>query len=151
MDRVILIMGRLGWVVWLSWPYTYIGLGNGPHVLGNGPHVLCNWPHVLGNGPHVLGTRNGPNVGILQFEIMSNSGLCRSRLCRFRGYVVLDYVTFGIMSHLVFLFVLMLFGIMLSGIMSFGIMLFSVECRCILKPSLNHPQQKIEEPYYHNS
>ena len=40
-------MGRLGWVICLSWPY--IGLGNGPHVLGNGSHVLGNGPHVLGN------------------------------------------------------------------------------------------------------
>ena len=26
----MLTMGRLGWVIWLSWSH-----GNGPHVLGN--------------------------------------------------------------------------------------------------------------------
>ena len=44
-------MGRLGWVVGLSWPYN--GLGNGPNVLGNGQHVLDNGPPLLGNGPHL--------------------------------------------------------------------------------------------------
>ena len=56
----MLLMGRLDWLICLSWPYC-IWLGNGPHVLGNGPHVL-------GNGPHVL--RNGPHVGIKTFKIM---------------------------------------------------------------------------------
>ena len=42
-------MGRLGWVVGLSWPYN--GLGNGPNVLGQ--HVLGNGPPLLGNGPHL--------------------------------------------------------------------------------------------------
>ena len=36
-SRVMFIMGRLGWVVCLSWPS--IGLGNGLHMLGNGPHL----------------------------------------------------------------------------------------------------------------
>ena len=48
MNRVILIMGRLGWVICLS-----IGLGNGRYVLGNGPYVLGNGLHGLGNGPHL--------------------------------------------------------------------------------------------------
>ena len=39
MIRVMLIMGRLGWVICLSFS---IGLGNGPHVLGNGLHMLGN-------------------------------------------------------------------------------------------------------------
>ena len=38
-----MLMGMLGLVVSLSWPYWVIG--NGPHVLGNGSHVLCNGPH----------------------------------------------------------------------------------------------------------
>ena len=63
-NRVILILGRLGWVLSLSWSYwvrlrPYV-LCNGPHVLGNGPYVLGNGPYVLGNGPYVLG--NGPQV-----------------------------------------------------------------------------------------
>ena len=79
MNRVILIMGRLGWVVCLSLPH---GLGNGPHGLGNGLHLL----------------------GIMsQFGIMLHSVFCCSALCRIRGYVVWhyvvqDYVTFGVMS-----------------------------------------------------
>ena len=44
MNRFILIIGRLGWVVCLSWPY---GLGNGPHVLGNGSPVFGNGPHLF--------------------------------------------------------------------------------------------------------
>ena len=34
---LILIMGRLGWVVDISWPLLV--LSNGPHVLGNGHHL----------------------------------------------------------------------------------------------------------------
>ena len=55
MNRVILIMGRLGWVFCLSLLYS-IGLGNGPHMLDNGPHVFGNGPHVLGNKQHILGS-----------------------------------------------------------------------------------------------
>ena len=44
MIRVMLIMGRLGWVICLSWP---IGLGNGPLGLGNGPYMLGNGPHTV--------------------------------------------------------------------------------------------------------
>ena len=67
--RVILIIGRLGWVLGLSCPL----LGYGPHVLGNGPQFMnrvilimgrlgwvvclsvcpngfCNEPHMLGQG-----------------------------------------------------------------------------------------------------
>ena len=51
-------MGRLGWVISLSWSLT--GLVNRQHVLGNGPHVLGNGQHMLGNGPPVLG--NGPHL-----------------------------------------------------------------------------------------
>ena len=65
--RVILIMGRLGQVICLSWPQV---LGNGPQVLGNG-----NVPLVLGNGPHLLG-------------IKSHSGLCRIRTNVVRDCVV---------------------------------------------------------------
>ena len=36
---VFLIIGRLGSVLGLSWPY-------GPHVLGNGQPVLGNWHHL---------------------------------------------------------------------------------------------------------
>ena len=35
MVGVMLIMGRLGWVIFYL---GLIGLGNGLHVLGNGPH-----------------------------------------------------------------------------------------------------------------
>ena len=41
MNRVIFIIGRLGWVY------------RGPIGLGNGPHVLGNRPCVLGNGLHL--------------------------------------------------------------------------------------------------
>ena len=77
MNGVILILGRFGWVICLSWPDW---VGNGPHVLGkgNGPLVLGNGPHMLGKGLHVLG-------------IMSHSRLCRLR------YVIWDCVTFRIM------------------------------------------------------
>ena len=44
---VILIMGRLGWVIQKPWPH---GLGNGLHGLGNGSHGLGNGPRGLGNG-----------------------------------------------------------------------------------------------------
>ena len=37
MKRVMLIMGRLGWVICFLGP---IGLGNGMHVLANGSHVF---------------------------------------------------------------------------------------------------------------
>ena len=78
MNRVILIMGKLGWVVCLSWPH---GLGNGPHGLGNGLHLL----------------------GIMsQFGIMSHSVLC----C-IRCYVVQHYVAFGVMSFGIMLFGIM--------------------------------------------
>ena len=42
-NRFILIMGRLGWVVYLG---PIIGLSNGPHVLGNGSPELGNGPHL---------------------------------------------------------------------------------------------------------
>ena len=44
-NGVIHIMGRLSWVICLSW--QDFGFGNGRLVLGNGPHMLCNGPHVL--------------------------------------------------------------------------------------------------------
>ena len=51
-------MGRLRWVICLSWPDWVRYIMHGPYVLGNGPYVLGNGPYVLGNGLHGLG--NGP-------------------------------------------------------------------------------------------
>ena len=133
MNRVILITGRLGWVI----VYLYqIGLSNGPHVLGNGLDVLGNGPQVLGNGnglrvlgnwPHMLGI--GPHV----LGIMLHSGLCHIRVYVVRDYDafviscsglcrIRDYVIFGLMSFEIMSFGLMSFGFMSFGIMSFGIM-----------------------------
>ena len=96
--RVILIIGRLGWVICLSWPdwvrqWAACVLGNGQYVLGYGPQVLGNGHGllVLGNGPHLLSIMS-------QFGIMSHSVLCCIRGYVVRHYVISPYVAFGIMS-----------------------------------------------------
>ena len=103
MNRVILITGRLGWVI----VYLYqIGLSNGPHVLGNGLDVLGIMLHSGLCHIRVYVVRD------YDAFVISCSGLCRIR----------DYVIFGLMSFEIMSFGLMSFGFMSFGIMSFGIM-----------------------------
>ena len=81
MKRVILIMGRLGWVVCLSWPMG-----------------LSNELHVLGSRPHALGNRS--LVRIISLELILHSGVCHSGLCRIWDYVVFGIMLSRIMLHL---------------------------------------------------